>query len=105
MGIPGKTSIEIVQETRAVSIKELERKEDPFTIFEILYKPGSVPKRELVKNFKLQKKVVKVDFTRQVKKSVGEISSIKRIEYVEDTNCEEITVKKCLPVIGLNQRG
>merc|ERR1712227_1015016 len=79
--------------------------EDPFTIFEILYKPGSVPKRELVKNFKLQKKVVKVDFTRQVKKSVGETSSIKRIEYVEDTNCEEITVKKCLPVIGLNQRG
>ena len=49
--IPGKTSFEIVQETRAVSIKELERKEDPFTIFEILYKPGSVPKRELVKNF------------------------------------------------------
>ena len=54
---------------------------------------------------KLQKKVVKVDFTRQVKKSVGETSSIKRIEYVEDTNCEEITVEKCLPVLRLNQRG
>ena len=54
---------------------------------------------------KLQKKVVKVDFTRQVKKSVGETSSIKRIEYVEDTHCEEITVEKCLPVLRLNQRG
>ena len=49
--IPGKTSFEIVQEPRAVNIKELERKEDPFTIFEILYKPGSVPKRELVRKF------------------------------------------------------
>ena len=27
------------------------RKEDPFTIFEILYKPVSVPKRELVRKF------------------------------------------------------
>ena len=49
--IPGKTSYELVQEPRAVNIKELERKEDPFTIFEILYKPGSVPKRELVRKF------------------------------------------------------
>ena len=49
--IPGKTSYELVQEPRAVNIKELERKEDPFTIFEILYKPGSVPKREIVSKF------------------------------------------------------
>ena len=117
--IPGNTLFELIQEARAVDVKELMRKEDPFTIFEILYKPVSVPKRELVRKFvsmfeflfflfiffsfqKLQKKIVKVDFTRQMKKTVGETSSIKRIEYVEDTKCEEITVEKCLSVPGLN---
>jgi len=100
--IPGNTLFEIIQEARTVNVKELMRKEDPFTIFEILYKPVSVPKRELVRKFKLQKKIVKVDFTRQMKKTVGETSSIKKIEYVEDTKCEEITVEKCLPVPGLN---
>jgi len=100
--IPGNTLFEIIQEARTVNVKELMRKEDPFTIFEILYKPVSVPKRELVRKFKLQKKTVKVDFSRQMKKTVGETSSIKKIEYVEDTKCEEITVEKCLPVPGLN---
>merc|ERR1719188_1953852 len=100
--IPGETSFQIVQEPRTVNVKQLMRREDPFTIFEILYKPESVPKRKLVRKFKLEKKIVKVDFTRQMKKTVGETSSIKKIEYVEDTKCEEITVEKCLPVPGLN---
>ena len=49
--IPGNTLFELIQEARAVDVKELMRKEDPFTIFEILYKPVSVPKRELVRKF------------------------------------------------------
>ena len=49
--IPGNTLFEIIQEARTVNVKELMRKEDPFTIFEILYKPVSVPKRELVRKF------------------------------------------------------
>ena len=51
ISIPGETLFQIIQEPRTVNVKQLMRREDPFTIFEILYKPESVPKRELVRKF------------------------------------------------------
>jgi len=100
--IPGETSFQIVQEPRTVNVKQLMRREDPFTIFEILYKPESVPKRELVRKFINLSKFVTVDLTKQVKKKEVETVSVEKMNFVNDTNCEEITVEKCLPVPLLN---